>query len=131
MASPQQKKTILVVEDDRFYANICKVKLTKEGYTVVVVGNGTWALQALEKQIPDLILLDLVMPEMDGFETMKAIKADKRFASIPIIALTNLGQAEDVKRVMDMGAKDYMIKTVIPIQKMVEKVRAIVPPASI
>jgi PleD family two-component response regulator len=118
------KKTILVVDDDRFYGNICKVKLTKEGFNVVVMTNGAWAIKAVAASKPDLILLDLVMPEMDGFETLKALKSDSTSKNIPVIALTNLGQPEDVKKAMSLGAVDYMIKTVITIQKMVEKVRS-------
>jgi len=121
------KKTILVVEDDRFYGNICKVKLSKEGYNVAVMNNGAWALKAIAEKKPDLILLDLVMPEMDGFETLKAIKSDPSSAKIPVIVLTNLGQPEDIKKAMDLGAIDYMVKTIIPIQKMVEKVRSHLP----
>lgn len=122
------KKTILVVEDDRFYANICKLKLTKEGYNVVVMNNGAWALKAIAEAIPDLVLLDLVMPEFDGFETLKTLKSDEKFKNIPVIVLTNLGQPEDIKKATELGAKDYMVKTVIPIQKMVEKIRAVVAP---
>lgn len=121
------KKTIMVVEDDRFYGNICKVKLSKEGYTVVVMNNGAWALKAIAEKKPDLLLLDLVMPEMDGFETLKALKGNPETATIPVIVLTNLGQPEDVKKAMNLGAVDYMVKTVIPIQKMVEKVRSHLP----
>lgn len=121
------KKTIMVVEDDRFYGNICKVKLSKEGYTVVVMNNGAWALKAVAEKKPDLILLDLVMPEMDGFETLKALKNDPASATIPVIVLSNLGQPEDIKKALALGAIDYMVKTIIPIQKMVEKVRSHLP----
>src|SRR3989344_430150 len=96
--STSKKKTILVVEDDRFYANICKLKLTKVGYNVVVMANGAWALKAIEQQKPDLILLDLVMPEVDGFETLASIKRNPEFTAIPVIVVTNLGQPEDIKK---------------------------------
>lgn len=128
MATTAARKTILVVEDDRFYANICKMKLTKEGYNVVVMNNGAWALKAIADKIPDLILLDLVMPETDGFETLRAIRADERFKNIPVVALTNLGQPEDIKKAQELGVQDYMVKTVIPIQKMVDKVHALLAP---
>lgn len=121
------KKTILVVEDDRFYGNICKVKLAKAGYNVAVMSNGSWALKAVAEKKPDLILLDLVMPEMDGFETLKTLKDNPDSANIPVIVLSNLGQPEDIKKAMGLGAVDYMVKTVIPIQKMVEKVHSHLP----
>lgn len=126
--TPSSKKTVLVVDDDRFYGNICKVKLTKEGYNVIVMTNGSWALKTLSEKKVDLMLLDLVMPEMDGFETLKALKSDEKYKNIPVIVLSNLGQPEDLKKAIQLGADDYMIKTIIPIQKMVEKVRSRIAP---
>lgn len=117
------KKFILVAEDDNFYANIYKVKLAKEGYDVTVVGNGEWVMKAVAKRKPNLILLDLVMPVMDGFETLKELKSDASYKSIPVIVLSNLSQDEDVQRVKSLGALDYLVKTNISIHDVVEKIK--------
>ncbi|MBI4130467.1 response regulator [Candidatus Roizmanbacteria bacterium] len=117
------KKFILVAEDDIFYANIYKVKLTKEGFDVLVVGNGEWVLRSARKRKPDLILLDLVMPIKDGFETLKELKADPTLADIRVVVLSNLGQEEDMQKAKAMGAADYLVKTNISIQEVVGKIK--------
>jgi len=121
------KKTILVVEDDRFYSNICKTKLTKEGYTVVIVSNGAWAVKYLEKQKPGLVLLDLIMPEFDGFEFLKTVRSNPQLADLPIIALTNLSQPEDKQKASVYGITDYIVKTSISIQDLITRIRKVLP----
>lgn len=117
------KKFILVAEDDNFYANIYKVKLAKEGFAVAVVGNGDWVIKSVQKQIPDLILLDLVMPVMDGFETLKHLKEDPKTKQVPVIVLSSLGQEEDIQKAKKIGANDYLIKTNVSIQEVVAKIK--------
>ena len=117
------RKFVLVAEDDDFYANIYKVKLTKEGFEVEIARDGSEALKAARARKPDLILLDLIMPNKDGFETLKEIRADVNLKNIKVIALSNLGQEEDIKRVRDLGANDYMIKTNVPLQEVINKVK--------
>jgi CheY-like chemotaxis protein len=125
--SPQkkqpEKKFILVAEDDNFYANIYKVKLAKEGYEVVVVGNGEWVLKALQKKIPNLILLDLIMPVKDGFDTLKEIKANPVYAQIPVMILSNLSQEEDKQKAKDLGAVDFITKADVPIHDVLAKIK--------
>src|SRR3989344_5172363 len=113
-----KKAFILVAEDDLFYANVYKVKLAREGYDVAVVGNGEWVMRTIQKRKPDLILLDLVMPVKDGFETLKEIKANDVNKSIPVVVLSNLGQDEDIKKAKQMGAVDYLVKTNISIKQL-------------
>ena len=122
VSAVRRKKIILAVEDDMYYANIYKVRLVKEGYDVTVVGNGVMALEFVRKIKPDLILLDLVLPVMDGFETLKKLKEDQNLAGIKVIVLSNLGQDEDIKRVHELKADDYIIKTNISIQDLVKKI---------
>src|SRR3989344_1593363 len=118
-----KKKFILVAEDDNFYANIYKIKLAKEGFDVAVVGNGDWVMKFVQKQTPDLILLDLVMPVMDGFETLKNLKENPKTKQIPVICLSSLGQDEDVQKAKKIGAIDYLIKTNVSIQEVVAKIK--------
>ncbi len=120
----QEKKTalLLVAEDDQFYANLYRTKLEKEGFGVLVASNGTETLDLLRKNNPDLIILDLVMPEMDGFEVLKKLKEEKDLRDVPVIVLSNLGQPEDVERAKAMGIFKYIIKSNVSIHQMVESV---------
>ena len=117
------KKHILVAEDDRAYAHIYEVKLTQEGFDVTIAADGEQALVAAKKHRPDLILLDLIMPGKDGFETLHDLKKDPNLASIPVIAFSNLGQDEDIERTKKLGVADYLIKTNLSVHEMVEKVK--------
>lgn len=117
------KKIILVAEDDLFYANIYKVKLEKEGFKVIIAGDGQKALLEARAKKPNLLLLDLVMPIKDGFDTLQEIKADDELKDINVVVLSNLGQEEDKKKVRELGAIDYFIKTEISIQELVDKVK--------
>lgn len=118
------KKLVLVAEDDKYYANIYRTKLTKEGYQVVIAKNGEEALKAAQERKPALILLDLVMPVMDGFEALKQLKADVNLKSVKVVVLSNLGQDEDVKKAKALGAVDYLIKTNLSITEMMNKVKS-------
>lgn len=117
------KKSILVAEDDPFYANIYRVKLAKEGFDVEIAENGEKALEAIRRKKPDLIILDLIMPVKDGFAVLKELNADAALKDVKVVVLSNLGQAEDVKKAKDLGAKDYIIRTNVSIQEMVTKIR--------
>lgn len=101
---------ILVGEDDKFLAKVYKTKLAKEGFDVEVGSDGEEVLKLARAKTPELILLDLIMPVKDGFETLEALKADPKLKEIKVIILSNLGQEEDQKRVMALGAAEYIIK---------------------
>lgn len=114
---------VLVVEDDPFYSKIYQTKLAKEKIPCEVVGNGNIALKKAKEQRPALVLLDLIMPEKDGFETLAEFKASAELRDVPIIVLSNLSQEEDVKRVLSLGAAEYLVKADVPIQTVVEKAK--------
>jgi putative two-component system response regulator len=114
---------VLVVEDDPFYSKIYKTKLAREQIDSEIVSNGNAALQAVKKLRPGLILLDLIMPGKDGFETLGELKADKATENIPVIVLSNLSQEEDIKRILALGAVEYLVKANVPIQAVVDKVK--------
>lgn len=116
-------KYVLVVEDDPFYSKIYKTKLAKENIEAEVVNNGDEALKTVKKARPGFVLLDLIMPGKDGFETLKELRADPNLSSVPIIVLSNLSQEEDVKRVMESGATEYLVKANVPIQDVINKVK--------
>jgi len=118
--STSKNKFVLVAEDDKFYGQIFKTKLGKDGVDVVVATDRAKALKAARERTPNLILLDLVMPVKDGFETLQELKADANLKNVPVIVLSNLGQDSDVEKAKKMGAKDYLIKSNVSIQEVVE-----------
>jgi DNA-binding response OmpR family regulator len=116
------KKLILVAEDDLFYAKIYETKLTSEGFDVEVVPNGDEALKHINERKPDLLLLDLIMPIMDGFQVLESIKNNDKYKDLKIIVLSNLGQEEDIKKAKSYGVNDYLVKADISIQDLIKKV---------
>jgi CheY-like chemotaxis protein len=114
---------VLIVEDDPFYSNIYKTKLEKENIPAIVVGNGKDAFASLAEGHPKVILLDLVLPEQDGFAILEAIKNDEKIAHIPVVVLSNLSDPIDFKRTQQLGAKEYMVKANVSLQDVVDKVR--------
>jgi CheY-like chemotaxis protein len=117
---------ILIVEDEVVLSNIMRVRLEDEKYKVTLVENGQDALRVLEKDIPDVILLDLIMPDMDGFEFLKEIKNVPAYQNIPVIVSTNLNQEEDISRVKSMGVTDYVVKSDVTMTQLADKVTEIV-----
>lgn len=115
---------ILVIEDDVFLSNAYKVKLKKAGFEASFATDGIEGLNALETSIPDVILLDLVMPKKDGFETLAEIKKNPAYSSIPIVVASNLGQKEDLDRATQLGANDYIIKSEMSLDQIVEKIQS-------
>lgn len=114
---------VLVVEDDVFYSKIYKTKLAKEKIESQIVSNGNEAMKAAQILRPKLILLDLIMPGKDGFETLAELKADSNLKDVPVIVLSNLSQDEDIKRIMDLGAVEYLVKANVPIQDVIDRVK--------
>src|SRR3990167_8080535 len=104
------KKHILLVEDDEFLAELYATKLNLEGFEVSLAADGEKGLRMIKEKKPDLVLLDIVLPKMDGFEILKKMKAGKNTKDIPVILLTNLSQKDEVKRGLGLGANDYLIK---------------------
>ena len=118
-------KKILVIEDDRFLRELIVRKLTIEGYDVVQAIDGEQGLEKIKSEKPDLVLLDLILPGIDGFEVLSQVKKDESLSHIPIIILSNLGQRSEVEKGLNLGATDYMIKAHFTPDEIVEKIRNI------
>ncbi len=116
---------IMIVEDDNFLAEIYQKKFELEGFKVSVASNGEKALVDIKKKMPDLVLLDVLLPKLDGFSVLEKLKADAAVKDIPVILLTNLGQQDDVQRGLDRGAADYLIKTHFKPSEVVDKVKKV------
>ncbi len=126
--NPDAKKLgikVLLVEDDSFLREISSKKLTKEGFTVFEAVDGEQALIGAKKANPDIVLLDIILPAVDGFQILSEIRSfeDKKAASVPIVMLSNLGQDDDIKRAMEGGANDYMVKAHFTTEEIVEKIK--------
>ncbi|MEK7571217.1 MAG: response regulator [Patescibacteria group bacterium] len=122
-------KKILVAEDDNFLANAYRVKLTKAGFEVQMARDGQEAITALQSFTPDLIVLDLIMPVKDGFATLAEIKANPAWKPIPVIVASNLGQKEDIEKSIQMGANDFVVKSDLSLDSLIEKVNALLASA--
>lgn len=115
---------ILIAEDDKFLANAYRVKLSKLEHEVKIVADGEEAMQALEEFTPDVILLDLIMPNKDGFVVLEEIKASDKYKKIPVIVASNLGQKEDIEKAKQLGADDYVVKADMELEDLVKKVES-------
>lgn len=117
-------KTILIIEDDRFLRQLISQKLIKEGYDVSQAMDGEEGLKKIREEKPGLILLDLILPGIDGFEVLSQMKKEQEIAEIPVIILSNLGQREDVERGLNLGAVDYLIKAHFTPGEIIEKAKS-------
>ncbi|OGY79657.1 MAG: hypothetical protein A3B74_02700 [Candidatus Kerfeldbacteria bacterium RIFCSPHIGHO2_02_FULL_42_14] len=118
-----EQKKILLVEDDEMLAGLYAEKFEMEGYVVFIATNGFDGLKIANEKIPDFILLDIIMPKMDGFVTLKRLKKNPKTKDIPVILLTNLGQEDDVNKGRSLGAVDYFIKANHTPSEIVQKVK--------
>ncbi len=116
---------ILVVEDDRFLRKAAESALRRNGFTVLVAANGEEGLRVARSEIPDLVLLDLIMPGLQGFEVLKLLKAEATTSAIPVVVISNLGQDSDVKNALDAGAVDYLVKANLALDDLVKRVKAL------
>ncbi|MDD3646954.1 MAG: response regulator [Candidatus Dojkabacteria bacterium] len=115
-------RKILIAEDETFLRSIIKSKLAKSGYEVIEVEDGEAALRSIQNDKPDLVLLDLMMPKMNGYDVLKKIKEDPELANIPVIVLSNLGQDSDIEKGKELGAVDYIVKSNVSINEVLKKV---------
>jgi len=116
-------KTILFIEDESALQKILGEALSKEGYKIIPALDGEIGLRLVKIKKPDLVLLDLILPKIDGFEVLKRIKEDPEIRKIPIIVLTNLERIEDVDRALELGATTYLIKENYNLEEVVEKIK--------
>ncbi len=114
---------ILIVEDDKFLRELIKKKLAMEGFEVLEAVDGEEGVKKAKEEMPDLILLDLILPGIDGFEVLKRVKEDEKTQPIPVIILSNLGQREEIERGLKLGATDYLVKAHFTPAEIIEKIK--------
>ncbi|MDD5221045.1 MAG: response regulator [Candidatus Paceibacterota bacterium] len=116
---------ILIVEDDKFLRELISRKLVKEGYDIAEAVDGEEGIKKSEEFMPELILLDLILPGIDGFGTLEKIKDNSKTMNIPVVILSNLGQKDEVERGLKLGAIDFLIKAHFTPEEIVEKIRLV------
>ncbi len=119
-------KKILIGEDDKFLASAYRLKLTKAGFEIQIAHDGEEIVKALATFLPDLILLDLVMPIKDGFTALEEIRSQEKFKLIPILVASNLGQKEDIDRAKSLGANDFVIKSDMSLDDLIKKISSMI-----
>ncbi|PJB16016.1 response regulator [Candidatus Falkowbacteria bacterium CG_4_9_14_3_um_filter_38_19] len=120
-----QSKTILVIEDDKFLRELISRKLTGEGFDVLEAVDGEDGVKKIKEEKPDIVLLDLILPGIDGFEVLAKLRDDPEISPIPVIILSNLGQREEVEKGLKLGAIDYLIKAHFTPGEIIEKIKNI------
>lgn len=129
-AQPVPKKDaearVLIIEDDQFLRDLLTTKLEKENFEVIAAIDGPGGLEKISNSRPDVVLLDIILPGIDGFEILKRVRSNVRteIAKVPIILLSNLGQEADIEKGRALGANDYLIKSNFTIDEIIEKIRS-------
>jgi len=118
-------KKILIIEDDNFLRELIVRKLTKDGFELVEAVDGEEGIKKTKEEKPDLVLLDLILPTLDGFEVLFKIKDDPETKEIPVVILSNLGQKDEIERGIKMGAVDYLVKANFTPSEITAKIKAI------
>lgn len=122
---PKSKPVVALIEDDPMIGEMYKTKFAKNGFEIQIAVDGAAGLELVRKIKPDIILLDIIMPKLDGFEVLKQLRENPDFKKTPVVMLTNLGQEEDVKKGRDLGAEDYFVKTNFTPSAIVDKVKSL------
>lgn len=120
-----EKKKILIVEDDGILQKALQEYLLAEGFETLSALNGEEGVNIAKEKKPDLILLDIILPKMDGYEVLKTVKLDDVTKNIPIIILTNLGSLNDVEKALELGATTYLIKADYKLEEVANKIKEI------
>ena len=125
----ETKRRILLCEDDRFLRKAAEARLRQHGFTVLTAVDGEESVRLAREEVPDLVLLDLIMPKMQGFEVLRRLKADALTAAIPVVVLSNLGQERDMQQAKELGAVAYFIKADLSLEDLVREVEAVLAKA--
>lgn len=115
-------KKILIVEDDKFLLKAYQIKLAQAGFKLFAAEDGEKGVQLAKKHLPDLVILDLMLPKLTGFEFLKRVKKDPKTKNIPVVVLSVLGQKTDWEKAMELGAAEYFIKTDYTLDEIIKKI---------
>jgi DNA-binding response OmpR family regulator len=121
----KNKRKVLIIEDDSFLQGLEVGKLKKDDFEVIVASNGDEGLQKINEPDIDLVLLDLVLPQFDGFEILRKIRETPATKDIPVIVFSNLSEEKDIKKAENLGATDFMVKSNFTLDELVEHINKI------
>ncbi len=116
---------ILLIEDDPFIIDIYMTKLKESGFSVELAENGKMAFEKIEQIKPDLVILDIVLPQIDGWEVLRKIKSKPEFKELKVVILSNLGQKEEIEKGMNLGSVKYLIKAHYTPSEVVEEIKSL------
>lgn len=116
----------MLIEDDHFLSSLMKARLEKEGLGVIQAFDGEEAMHVLKETLPSLIVLDLIMPKITGFEVLQMISITPLLDKVPVIIVSNLAQDSDIEKARQLGVKEYFIKVKVSIDDLVEKIKTLV-----
>ncbi len=123
MIEEKKQKTILLVEDEPLLGNLLKQRLEKENFKVFLSKDGEEARSFLKNQVPDLILLDIILPNISGFELMEEFQSDPQISKVPVVVISNLGQESDISKGKSLGAVEYFVKAQVSIEELFNYVK--------
>lgn len=119
---------VLIADDDAFFRTFYESKLTETGFSVETAADGKQALEKAKQHIPDLILLDIIMPEKNGFEVLQELSNDPQLQKIPVLVFSSLGQEKDVAKAKELGAVDYVNKGTLDFESLLLKIFTVIKP---
>lgn len=120
------RNKVLLVEDSKAVQQMYRNKLTIEQFQVLTADNGMEAIKVLSQEKPDIILLDLMMPIMDGYKVLQVIKTDPKLAKIPVLVFSAKGQPEEVEKALNLGAVGYIVKATTKPNEVIEKIKSVI-----
>ena len=121
----KKEKKIVLVEDDSLMSSILATHLIKEGFDIISVTEGAQAFERIQAEQPSIVLLDIVLPGIGGFDILAKLKQDESTKSIPVLILSNLGSKEEIERGIDLGAEDYLVKANSMVEEITGKIQKI------
>jgi len=122
---PEASKAVMIIEDDRFLSTLMKTRLEKDGFQIIQAFDGEEAIQIFKTQIPALIILDLIMPKVTGFEVLQMISITPELEKVPVVILSNLAQDSDIEKARALGAREYFVKVKVSIDDLVGRIKSL------
>jgi len=116
-----ERPKVLIVEDDRFFIDLLAKHLSQANFAVLFANTGEEALQMIKTEIPTVVLLDILLPQIDGFDVLTQMKADERTKDVPVILLSNLGSKENLERSKQLGAYNFLIKATVSLDQIIKE----------
>jgi len=118
-----EKMKVIIIEDDKFLSKAYEIKFKQSKINAIFAKDGIEGLALAESELPSLIILDLMLPRMNGFEVLEKLKSNEKLKNIPVIAVSNLGQSDDQEKAIELGAEEYLIKTDCSLDEIIKKVK--------